>query len=59
MRDAYDGAMAKTRTKKRLLVAGVGGTFVPERVEWLHAEMVKTLAPSPKVAIWGRLRVIR
>jgi integrase len=42
VRDAYDAAMARTRTKKHLLVAGVGGAFVPERVEWLHAEMLKT-----------------
>ncbi|MFN2504361.1 MAG: tyrosine-type recombinase/integrase [Acidimicrobiales bacterium] len=42
VRGAYDAAMAKTRTKRHLLVAGVGGTFVPERVEWLHAEMLKT-----------------
>ena len=34
--------MAKTRTKQHLLVAGRGGAFVPERVEWLHAEMLKT-----------------
>ena len=42
VRSAYEAAMAKTRTKKQLLVAGRGGTFVPERVEWLHTEMLKT-----------------
>jgi len=42
VRAAYDAAMAKTRTKQHLLVAGAGGAFVPERVEWLHAEMLKT-----------------
>ena len=42
VRDAYDAAMARSRTKKHLLVAGMGGAFVPERVEWLHAEMLKT-----------------
>ncbi len=42
VRSAYEAAMAKTRTKQHLLVAGRGGTFVPERVEWLHSEMLKT-----------------
>ncbi len=42
VRAAYDAAMTKTSTKQHLLVAGRGGTFVPERVEWLHAEMLKT-----------------
>ena len=42
VRSAYEAAMAKTRTKQQLLVAGRGGAFVPERVEWLHAEMLKT-----------------
>ena len=42
VRAAYDAAIAKTRTKQRLLVAGRGGTFVPEDVEWLHSEMIKT-----------------
>lgn len=34
--------MAKARTKTHLLVAGVGGTFVRDRVEWLRAEVLKT-----------------
>lgn len=42
VRSAYDAAIAKTRTKQHLLVAGRGGVFVPERVEWLHTEMIKT-----------------
>jgi hypothetical protein len=42
VRDAYEAAIARTRTKQHLLVAGRGGAFVPERVEWLHAEMIKT-----------------
>ena len=42
VRAAYDAAMAKTRTKQTLLVAGGGGTFVPERIEWLNTEMLKT-----------------
>ncbi|HEY5014550.1 MAG TPA: tyrosine-type recombinase/integrase [Acidimicrobiia bacterium] len=41
VRDAYDAAMAKV-SKKQHLVASSPGRFVPERVEWLHAEMLKT-----------------
>jgi len=41
IRDAYTTAIAKTRPKKRL-VAGPAGHFVPDRVEWLHTEMIKT-----------------
>ena len=42
VRAAYDAAIAKTRTKQHLLVAGRRGTFVPKAVEWLHSEMIKT-----------------
>lgn len=42
VRAAYDAAMAKTRTKQHLLVAKRGGSFVPQRVDWLHTEMLKT-----------------
>jgi hypothetical protein len=41
VRAAYDDAIGKTRTKQHLLVAGQR-SFVPEGVEWLHAEMIKT-----------------
>jgi site-specific recombinase XerD len=41
IRDAYNTAIAKTRTRTRL-IAGPGGHFVPDRIEWLHAEMIKT-----------------
>ena len=39
--DAYTTAIAKTAARTRL-VAGPGGHFVPNRVEWLHSEMIKT-----------------
>jgi hypothetical protein len=41
IRDVYDAAIAKTRTRSRL-VAGATGRFVPDRVEWLHSEWLKT-----------------
>jgi len=41
IRDAYDAAMAKTTTRTRL-VARAGATFVPERVDWLRSEWIKT-----------------
>lgn len=43
VRNAYDAAMAKARTRQSpLLVAKASGTFVPDRVAWLEAEMLKT-----------------
>jgi integrase len=43
VRSAYDAAMAKARTRQSpLLVASPRGTFVPDRVAWLEAEMLKT-----------------
>ena len=42
VKDAYDEAMAKVRSRRPASVAGTGGSFVPNRVEWLHAEMLKT-----------------
>lgn len=41
IRSAYDTAIAKSRSKTRL-VAGPSGQFVPDRIEWLHSEMIKT-----------------
>jgi hypothetical protein len=41
IRSAYNSAIAKTRHRTRL-VAGPAGQFVPDRVEWLHSEMIKT-----------------
>jgi hypothetical protein len=43
VRDAYDAAMAKSRARRSpILLAGASGTFVPDRVAWLEAEMLKT-----------------
>ena len=42
IKDAYDDAMAKVRSRRPVFVAGAGGSFVPDRVQWLHAEMLKT-----------------
>jgi hypothetical protein len=41
IRDAYDTAIAKTRPRARLVV-GSTGRFVPDRVEWLRSEWLKT-----------------
>lgn len=41
IRSAYDDAIAKTRHRTRL-VAGPAGQFVPDRIDWLHSEMIKT-----------------
>jgi integrase len=42
IKDAYDDAMAKVRRRRPVFVAGAAGAFVPDRVQWLHAEMLKT-----------------
>jgi integrase len=42
IRDAYDDAMTKVRSRRPVFVAGAGGAFVPDRVQWLHSEMLKT-----------------
>ena len=42
IKDAYDDAMTKVRSRRPVFVAGAGGSFVPDRVQWLHAEMLKT-----------------
>ena len=41
IRDAYDTAIAKTRPRARL-VAGPTGGFIPDRIEWLRSEWLKT-----------------
>jgi integrase len=41
IRDAYTTAIAKTRPTTRL-VPGPPAHIVPDRIEWLHSEMVKT-----------------
>lgn len=41
IRSAYETAIARTRPKSKL-VARAGGQFVPDRVDWLHSEWLKT-----------------
>lgn len=41
IRTAYDNAIAKTPASTRF-VAGPSGQFVPDHIEWLHSEMIKT-----------------
>jgi len=42
VRAAYEAAMSKVRGRQSLLVAPVGKVVVPDRVEWLGSEMLKT-----------------
>lgn len=43
VRAAYEDAMSKVRVRQPLpLVVAAGTTIVPDRVEWLRAEMLKT-----------------
>jgi len=42
VRAAYDQAMSKARSRLTLPIAPVGQTIVPDRVQWLRAEMLKT-----------------
>lgn len=42
MRAAYEAAMGKVRARSALVVAPASKTAVPDRVEWLRAEMLKT-----------------
>ena len=39
---AYDQAMNKARSRLTLPIAPVGKAIVPDRVQWLRAEMLKT-----------------
>lgn len=41
IRAAYDTAIARTPAATRL-VAGPAGRFVPDHIDWLHSEMIKT-----------------
>jgi integrase len=41
IRTAYDTAIAKTPAATRF-VAGPTGRFVPDHIDWLHSEMIKT-----------------
>lgn len=42
VRAAYEAAMAKAPSRRTIPVAAAGRRPVPDRVEWLHAEMLKT-----------------
>ena len=42
VRTAYDAAMVKARARQPILIADQRGTIVGNRVDWLHAEMLKT-----------------
>ena len=42
VRAAYEAALAKIPHRQKLVIAPTGGTAVPERVDWLHQEMLKT-----------------
>jgi integrase len=42
VRAAYEHAMNKARTRLTLTIAPVGKPIVPDRVQWLRAEMLKT-----------------
>jgi len=42
VRTAYDQAMNKARSRLTLPIAPVGQAIVPDRVQWLRAEMLKT-----------------
>ncbi|WP_411285103.1 tyrosine-type recombinase/integrase [Lapillicoccus sp.] len=42
VRAAYDQAMNKARSRLTLPIAPVGKAIVPDRVQWLRAEMLKT-----------------
>lgn len=41
IRDAYDTAITKARPATRF-VAGPTGQFVPDHIDWLHSEIIKT-----------------
>jgi integrase len=42
VRAAYEAAMGKVRTRSALVIAPLGKTAVPDRVDWLRSEMLKT-----------------
>ena len=42
VRAAYEAAMGKVRARSALVVAPAGRTAIPERVDWLRSEMLKT-----------------
>jgi site-specific recombinase XerD len=42
VRAAYEAAMGKVRTRSALVIAPLGQTAIPDRVDWLRSEMLKT-----------------
>jgi len=42
VRAAYEAALGKMPSRQKLIIAPIGGRAVPERVEWLRQEMLKT-----------------
>ncbi len=42
VRAAYEAAMGKVRTRSALVIAPLAKTAVPDRVDWLRSEMLKT-----------------
>ncbi len=46
VKEAYDEAMHKMAPRHRVPLAGPSGNLVPERVEWIHSEMLKTRLAS-------------
>jgi hypothetical protein len=42
LRTSYDAAMAKARETRQLPLVVSDRPIVPERIEWLHSEMLKT-----------------
>ena len=42
IRGAYDAAMTRVRARRQLPIVVAGRPVVPDRVEWLRAEMLKT-----------------
>ena len=42
VRAAYDQAMNKARSRLTLPIAPIGQAIVPDRVQWLRAEMLNT-----------------
>jgi integrase len=42
VRAAYEAAMGKVRVRSALVIAPLGKTAIPDRVDWLRSEMLKT-----------------
>jgi hypothetical protein len=42
VRAVYEAAMGKVRARSALVIAPLGQTAIPDRVDWLRSEMLKT-----------------